>query len=536
MATRPGAEAQPTRGGAPPAAATDAGARAWLVYVVIVACTAVALLLRAYQLCRPGYLFGITEYDDGVLFGNSVRLVDGVIPYRDFAMVQPPGSTLLMAPVALIAKVTGTAWGLAIARIATVCADSACVALIGLLVRHRGPLSVAIACGIYAVYPDALVASGTYMLEPWLNLFCLAGALLAFDRDRFAPDRRLAAAGAAFGFAVAIKLWAAFPLLVIGLLLVRTPRRLAVLAGGAVAGFGVPVLPFLILAPGKLVTGVLISQFVRSNSTHGILPRLADLAGLSVFPRFAEGATIGILLVLAGYLFVAYPVVVMLGRRRLVPLDCYALLGLVAVVAMFALPADYYSHYGSFAGPFIALAAALPVCLLRPAGTSGHPATAQHMWVLGALPLVVITGIGLRQLGAETHLAAPHPARTADRLVPAGSCVLTNDPALTIVANRFVSTDGSCPDLVDSFGTFMVMTDGRTDDASSRALRAVELAWQNDWFPRAAYFWLGPKGDEQIPWSPGLYAYFTSHFRLIWRSSGTTPAWDVPYEGLYIRR
>ena len=67
--------------------------------------TVAALLglgLRIFQLTRPGYLAGVTQYDDGVYIGNAPRLVDGVIPYRDFAMVQPPGSMLLMVPAALV--------------------------------------------------------------------------------------------------------------------------------------------------------------------------------------------------------------------------------------------------------------------------------------------------------------------------------------------------------------------------------------------------------------------------------------------------
>ena len=96
-----------------------------LVYWVIAACTALALFLRLFQLSRPGYLLTVTEYDDGALFGNAVRLVNGAIPYRDFAVVQPPGSIVLMAPVALLAKVTGTAWGLGIARLLTVVCDTA---------------------------------------------------------------------------------------------------------------------------------------------------------------------------------------------------------------------------------------------------------------------------------------------------------------------------------------------------------------------------------------------------------------------------
>jgi len=140
-----------------------------------------ALALRLYQLSRPGYLFGLTEYDDGTFFGNSVRLAYGAIPYRDFVSVEPPGSTLLMLPVALIAKVVGTAWGFAMARVLTMCADVVSVTLVGLLVRHRGPLAAVLACGILAVYPDGIVAAHTLLLEPWLNLFCLAGAVAVFD-------------------------------------------------------------------------------------------------------------------------------------------------------------------------------------------------------------------------------------------------------------------------------------------------------------------------------------------------------------------
>ena len=137
-----------------------------LVYAVIAVCTAAAAFLRFYQLTRPGYLLGVTEYGNGVQFGDAVRLVSGVIPYRDFTVMQPPGSFLVMAPVALLAKVTGTAWGLAIARLLTAAADTACVAVLGLLVRHRGPVAAGIACGIYAVYPDALVAAHTFCSSP----------------------------------------------------------------------------------------------------------------------------------------------------------------------------------------------------------------------------------------------------------------------------------------------------------------------------------------------------------------------------------
>jgi hypothetical protein len=81
--------------------------------VVIAASAVLALALRLFQLSRPGYLSGYTQYDDGIYFGNALRLVHGAIAYRDLAMVQPPGSMLLMAPVArhpLLPKLRYARW------------------------------------------------------------------------------------------------------------------------------------------------------------------------------------------------------------------------------------------------------------------------------------------------------------------------------------------------------------------------------------------------------------------------------------------
>src|SRR4029077_15600957 len=112
--------------------------RASAVTAVIVVATLVGLALRLYQLSRPGYLLGITEYDDGTDFGSAVRLINGALPYRDFIMVQPPGITLLMAPVALATKAAGTVAGMAAGRGPTALARAAATPLAGLLTPPRG--------------------------------------------------------------------------------------------------------------------------------------------------------------------------------------------------------------------------------------------------------------------------------------------------------------------------------------------------------------------------------------------------------------
>jgi len=453
-----------------------------LVYGVIAACT--ALFLRLYQLSRPGYLLGVTEYDDGALFGNAVRLANGAIPYRDFAVVQPPGSIVLIAPVALLAKVTGTAWGLGIARILTVVADSACVALLGLLVRHRGALAAGVASGVYAVYPDALRASHTFLLEPWLNLFCLVGALLVFDGDRMAGSRRrLVFGGVALGFAVAIKLWAVIPLAIIALLLARWPRRVAALAAGAAAGLIIPVLLIVAVA------------------------------------------------VVAGYMVLCFT-----AGRPPAPLDWYALTGALAVLFLFLWPQLYYPHYGAFEGPFLALVLALPIGLLRPAASGTRLVTAV---AVGMLAAILIAGVSLWQFGQMAHLKPLEPPlslATADQLIPPGSCVVTNEASLTIAANRFVSNVPGCPSVVDSYGAFLAMTTGDTLAARPRVLRSAVRIWEA-WLARADYLWIDPMNNgDQLPWTPAFYSYITSHFTLIALASSRHPKPNVPRAGLYERR
>ena len=509
-----------------------------LVYGVIAACAVAGALLRLYQLARPGYLLGVTEYDDGVQFGDALRLAGGVIPYRDFVVVQPPGSVLLMAPVAVLAKVTGTAWGLGVARLLTVAADTACIVLLGLLVRHRGAVAAGIACGIYAVYPDALVAAHTFLLEPWLNLFCLAAAVVLFEGDEVSGrQRRLGWAGVLFGVAAAVKIWAVVPLAVAGVLVARWPRRLGVLAGGAAAGFGVLVLPFLVMAPGRLVKEVFVSQYLRAHLGHGLqaLPRLSDLAGFNLDPGVSSTVRILLLVGFAAVVPLGYLAACLAARRRPAALDWYALIGLAAVIGMLLWPDTYYTHYGAFAGPFIALVVALPVGLLRPAEQSGQivPVVAA-----GLVAAMLIGALGVFQFAAETRLHAwISPAAQADRLIPAGSCVLTNNPAYTISAGRFTQDPAGipgCPDLVDPFGANLVMTGGGSQAASPQQLTSVRAMWLSD-FSRVPYVWIESDSKGQIPWTPALYAYFESHFQLIGLRFGH-PGPNAPRGGLYARR
>ena len=65
----------------------------------------VSLGMSLWQLSVPEIL---SAYDSGVYLAATIHLVSGVLPYKDFTFVQPPGILLLMSPVGLFSRVFGT--------------------------------------------------------------------------------------------------------------------------------------------------------------------------------------------------------------------------------------------------------------------------------------------------------------------------------------------------------------------------------------------------------------------------------------------
>ena len=525
-----------SQGGAP---APQQGRRpAWLtpVNLVIIITTLVAFGLRLYyQYTRPGFLLGVAEYDDGPYFGSAIRFVHGSMPYKDFILVQPPGITLLMSPVGLLTYWTGTAWGLAIGRILTMLAGTAGVALAGLLVRHRGVLAALLTCGIMAIYSDGVAASHTILVEPWLVLFCLAGALAVFDGDKItASTRRLVWGGVLFGFAGAVEAWAIVPVLVLAALCLPRLKRAAIYIGGVAAGFLIPVLPFALAGPSQFYRSLITAQVgYRAHALRvPVLFRLRNMIGLPYALGWHQ--TTLLLAVLALVIFVIAVQAAAVAVRHQPPptLDWFAMASAALIVAMFLWPPQFHYHFAQFLAPFMALTIALPVsrllCGARQDGlavswphTSG-PKAAHRLGVaiaaVSAVALAVVAVAQLRFESAAARVIGPIPA-AVDRLIPPGACVLTDQVSVTLAANRFVSTDPNCPKLVDSLGTTLALSDGLNPRTGAAKVPRVNAAWSQA-FSRAPYVILTISNIRRIPWSPQLQAYVTSHFSRIYRYPG----------------
>ena len=499
---------------------------------VILLATLLALALRLFTLTRPGYLTGITEYDDGVYLGGSIRMTEGQLPYLDFSMVQPPGILELLLPVALLAHVLTTVKALAIARVLTVLASTACVPLAGNLVRYRGALVTAVTCGVLAVYPPDITTAHTLLLEPWMNMFCLIAMNLAFRRGHLARPRMLLWAGIVLGFACTIKFWSGAPVLVLLVVCLLSSddrwRRVRNYVTGLVIGFCAPASPFLVLTPMAFIRSTILDQADRQGSPVALGVRLANLTGLidvynnhgtfsltaGAHSMYAAGAAAGIgdsnsigwlpimaTIVLAALIGFGY----LLQSRRLTQLEWLALATAVIAAAAVTGYSAFFYHYADFPAPWLALTvgSAAGVLAGRSAGFSLAVVRVFAVFIVLVAVLQVREVFPMRQSTAGGMAA----------LIPQGACVVTDEVSLTIAADRFTALPPGCPDVIDSLAVTLVASNGVSVQGGAKNMPAVVALWQK-YLGAAQYVWLSPAHASQrrIPWTTGLSDWFNANF------------------------
>jgi hypothetical protein len=514
--------------------------------LVILAATVLALALRLFLVSRPGFLTsGTVEYDDGVYLGAAMRLLHGALPYKDFAFVQPPGIILVALPAGLAGSLTSQATGLAVARVLSVLASTACVPLAGRLVRHRGVITCAVAAGLLAVYPADVLSARTLLLEPWMNLACLLAATAAFREGRLASPKWLAWAGVAFGCGVAIKFWAAIPaaVLLAVCLITRPPagtsrgRRAGALLGGAVGGFAVPAGPFALAAPSAFIHQTLLDQVSRVGSYTPLSLRLAHLTGLidvlarngklaapgttthSLFAMGAEASTrtvavgwpafaaaaAGIAVIAAGYLT---------RVRQRTPLEWFALATAVLATAAIMGYSAFFYHYPDFPAPWLAIAAGTAIGSLACLITGGEPRARAARRVVGAAVAVVILAVAAVEARELAPAHVPASPASASALVPVGSCLVADQVSFAIAANRFAAPSPGCPDVIDSLAVTLALSGGVSPQGGAGQAPRVVAGWEAI-FGKAHYVWLSGGVAARIPWTPALRSWFAAHFRLL---------------------
>jgi alpha-1,2-mannosyltransferase len=529
--------ADQAREGEPPEAPQQRRWNLTPTVMVITAATLLAFLLRLHQLLAPGILYGADWYDDGVFFASALRLVHGVIPYRDFIFAQPPGVTLLMSPAALLANVIGTAKAMGVARALTMLASTAAVPLAGLLVRHRGLFAVIVTSGLLAVFPTSVLTAHTIYVETWLVLFCLAGALAIFDGDGLARGRRLIWGGVLFGCAGAIETWAIMPVVVIIALSLRRPGLRAGTArfmAGLVASVSILVLPFFLLDPVRFYQSVVTAQLARVNAARTpVLKRLWMMTGLIHVPNPTDLLIVTTAVLIVAFIVVTLVCAFLVTRRPPPPLEVFVLVTGTLVVAAFMLPPGFFFHFPTFLAPFLAMSIALPTSRLLAALRPLSPRFRTDQWLrwtatgLAVLALVAFTVIQVRADARRSQPKLSHSSLVAfRRLIPRGDCVFTDQVSFLIAANRFFSIVPGCTQMIDPYGTDLALSNGRDGLSGAGRVPAVAAIFRSA-FDHAQFVWLsGHYNLHRIAWTPQLRAYFYANFVKLRRGSNGTTLWE----------
>src|SRR5687768_5367329 len=138
----------------------------WLLVVGLTVVFCVAFAARLIPLLRGGGLHAMGNYDDGVHYAAAMGLVHGLLPYRDFLLLHPPGLPLLLTPFAGLAEVLGEPDTMVVARLCWMSLGALNAVLCGLVLLPLGRLAAVLTGLMYAVYFGAVLR----------RAHCLAGA------------------------------------------------------------------------------------------------------------------------------------------------------------------------------------------------------------------------------------------------------------------------------------------------------------------------------------------------------------------------
>lgn len=492
----------PRRGGVPVAPL-------WIALVPALA----AVTICALQLSTRAHWTGVDGYDDGVYVTSAIELVHGLVPYRDYTFVQPPGLTLVLAPIAALFRWFGLGSQdvLAAARVLTALVTGANCFLVAVLLRHRGRVAALVGGGVLCCFPAAFVADSSAYLEPYLDLFCLVAVVLLFRQGSLSTRSRPYLAGVAFALGADFKLWALLPAGLAFLWLWRTGvRRSLSLALGVLTGIVVVMGPFFVSSPRAYVHDVVSSQANRLSALGSdIGHRLALVTGY--WPLHLGWPWLVVTVALLAALAVRV-VQRTTELRHVSELAAFSAVLLVAVTVVLLVANPFYTHYSYFLAPWLSILAGLAIVRALPVAPASRVRRAVAVTVVAALALGTVTAV--RSFQAFETTGQNEEQTAAARLLlqlHVHACVLSDEISFAVTANRLAKPSKQCPIVLDSYGVQLAEQAETAGDHEARQRQILAQSWKN-WLEHARFVLLSSSFHHRLPWTVSLQRWFHQHF------------------------
>ena len=282
-----------------------------------------------------------------------------------------------------------------------------------------------------------------------------------------------------------------------------------------------------LLAPHAFLHDVFATQVAHTGSasagaSSGVrLLTLVGFWGIS-FLHSETALALGFVIVLLLFVTLVYGLSAEANTRS----DWFLLGSAVITTAVMFIPSSYFDHYAYFPAAFLALligsCAARAIRALRNlderfVGRLGE------LIAPAAVSLVAIVVLVPEQLNFARgyfSVTPTQPGTIVSRLIPPGSCVVSDIVSVTILADRFDAAKGGCPDVIDPFGVWEAILPGHPQPYRGPYPESFVALW-GQWLNRANDVVLvGARNGENIPWSAELTSWFRNNFR-----PAVLPAW-----------
>lgn len=413
-------------------------------------------------------------YDESVYFTSAILWLDGLVPYRDFVYVHPPGFLSLLAGVSAFTGGGDLATRLDLVRWMVIAIATANVVLVGRLARSGfGPVAGVAAAVFYATHPATALFERRAFIEPTLNFACLALATVwlrgAWDRS----TKPAIGSGLSVAAAVSLKLWGAFWLLPCLLSLpagfTRRQARVMILAA-CVAG-ALVVLPLALQAPEAYVTQTGLFQLWRPPDGISRLDRVTELLSVEPASLFSTAC------LLAGLAAAAW-------RVRDASRDArFWLAAWATIAAAFMAAPAFFGHYVQhlMAPGAVLMGLGVSTVWQRTSTWTRAPRA-----LLGAIACVaVLASLALVMREPVRSPLRPPAAALIGAQVPRDAGLQAINPMWNVIGNRLPRRTTGHPVMVDSYSVMLLaavgngsrFADARTALQSPAAQAAARAAF-----------------------------------------------------------
>lgn len=401
-------------------AASSRISRRWLFAGIAI----LAFVVRLVPSLIGGGLGSYGRYDDGVYYAASDALTFGRVPYHDFVLLHPPGIMLVLAPFALLGRLTSDPVGMAVGRVFFMGIGGLNAVLVTALAYRWGRRAALTAGLLYACWMPAVYTETSTLLEP-LGTTALLVALLLLLKTARPPTRRAEVlAGIVLGLAFAMKIWYIVPWAVVFVwqIVARRQRAAVRVAVGGAAALLVVVLPFAILAGSRMWDMVIRDQLLRPDKRSSRAGRLSSILGVRPLVSGHDHTDVVVITAIALLVLLAAAVVCATDREGRV-----LVAALAANFGVLLASPSYFAHY--------AILTAAPAALVLGVAAQRLAAPSPPLLVRSGLGLVVVgilaSGVAVVTTPQGKFFSGSRFANAA----PSG-CVAADDPQVLIQMNR----------------------------------------------------------------------------------------------------